>query len=157
MVSIFIYGLDQFVVGQISKEVTPLLSKLYEMSEEDINFISPDNMLFHDGVEQTSWHALVKVEAPYEVERVEPQAAELFMKMLSEIAINVEVRFSYFEKRKRYMHINPDYPRYMSESNSIEIDSELDDIERNEGEGDEDVYMGDVFEGVDPDKFHYND
>ena len=47
MITIEIYGLDQFVVGQLSKDMTHNLADLYEVSEDDINFIAPNNMVFY--------------------------------------------------------------------------------------------------------------
>ena len=51
MITITIYGLDQFVVGQISRELTPLVAKLYEVSEEDVIFIAPDVLSKSDKTE----------------------------------------------------------------------------------------------------------
>ena len=39
MITITIYGLDQFVVGRLSREMTPNLAKLYEVSEDEILFV----------------------------------------------------------------------------------------------------------------------
>ena len=58
MITITIYGLDQFVVGRLSREMTPNLAKLYELSEDEILFVAPENMVFHNGVEQTSWNII---------------------------------------------------------------------------------------------------
>ena len=65
MITITIYGLDQFVVGRLSREMTPNLAKLYELSEDEILFVAPENMVFHKGVEQTSWNIIIHVHAPY--------------------------------------------------------------------------------------------
>ena len=59
MITVFIYGLDQFVVGRLSREMTPNLAKLYEVSEDEIIFVAPENMVFHKGVEQTSWNIII--------------------------------------------------------------------------------------------------
>ena len=37
MITIFIYGLDQFVVGRLSSEMTKNLAALYEVNESEIN------------------------------------------------------------------------------------------------------------------------
>ena len=49
MITITIYGLDQFVVGNLSRELTPLVAKLYEVDEDEVNFIAPQAMGFHKG------------------------------------------------------------------------------------------------------------
>ena len=53
MVTINIYGLDQFVVGELSGRITKDLAKIYEMDPDEIHFISSNNMVFHEGNEQT--------------------------------------------------------------------------------------------------------
>ena len=51
MITLIVYGLDQFVVGDLSRDMTPGLAKLYEVDEENIVFIAPQNMVFHKGVD----------------------------------------------------------------------------------------------------------
>ena len=67
MITLIFYGLDQFVVGDLSRSLTPRLAKLYEVSEDEINFVAPNDMIFHNGVEQTSWNILIHVHAPMKV------------------------------------------------------------------------------------------
>ena len=40
MITIIVYGLDQFVVGQLSRELGPNLAKLYEVKEEEVIFVA---------------------------------------------------------------------------------------------------------------------
>lgn len=145
MINVFIYGLDQFLVGDLSTEVTPLLAKLYEVSEDDVNFIATNNMVFHKGVEQTSWRTLIRVEAPEECEKVQKQASEVLIHCLDEIAIHVEVVFTYYCRHDRFVKINPDYPNYLTEENTVNIDTEYDENMK-EGDGDDEIYTGDIFE-----------
>ena len=42
MITVVIYGLDQFVVGRLSREMTPNLAKLYELNEDEIIFRSTE-------------------------------------------------------------------------------------------------------------------
>ena len=58
MITISIYGLDQFTVGHYSGEHTANLAQLFETKEENISFYSPNAYVFHNGVEQTSWNAI---------------------------------------------------------------------------------------------------
>ena len=39
MIAIEIHGLDQFVVGTLSGELTPNIAKLYEVDEEEVIFV----------------------------------------------------------------------------------------------------------------------
>lgn len=145
MINIHIYGLDQFLVGDLSKEITPLLAKLYEVSEDEINFIVSNNMVFHNGVEQTSWRTIIKVEAPEELEKVQKQASDILLHCLDEISIHVELLFIYFCRHDHFEKINPDYPKYLTEENTVNIDTEYDE-NMEEGEGDDEIYTGDIFE-----------
>ena len=147
MITITIYGLDQFVVGNLSRELTPLVAKLYEVDEDEVNFIAPQAMVFHKGTEQTSWNILIKVNAPKKVTVLQDQMAELMLHGIGEVAIHVNVEFTYYSQDDRYTKINPSYPRYISDENLVDVDDEYpEDIE--EGEGDDELYTGDIFEGL---------
>ena len=40
MVTINIYGLDQFVVGELSERISKDIAKVYEIDEDDVSHIS---------------------------------------------------------------------------------------------------------------------
>lgn len=147
MITITIYGLDQFVVGNLSRQLTPLVAKLYEVDEEDVVFIAPDAMVFHKGTEQTSWNVLIHVTAPKKVSVLQEQMSQLMLHGIGDVAIHVTVEFYYYSQDDRYQKINPNYPRFISDDNLVNVDDEYDeDIE--EGEDDDQVYTGDIFEGL---------
>lgn len=152
MISVFIYGLDQFVVGDVSRELTPLLAKLYEVDEDEINFVAPNTMIFHKGMEQTSWNALVIVNLPLKVSVLQEKAAQVIFSALEEIAIHVDIRFQYYSVDHRNAKINPNYPRYISEDNVVNADSDhcCEDLE--EGEENDQIYTGDIFENYSKNK-----
>ena len=138
MISIEVFGLDQFVVGNLSKDLTPRIAKLYGVDEEDIIFISPQVMVFHKGVEQTSWNILIKDEM-----------SDLIMKGIGEVAIHVTVLFEYYSTGDRYQRINDDYPLFITEANLVDLENDYDDEEDSESdEEEEDIYTGDIFEGL---------
>lgn len=142
------YGLDQFVVGNLSRELTPLVAKLYEVDEDEVNFIAPQAMVFHKGVEQTSWNILIQVSAPMKVSVLEDQMAELMLHGIGEVAIHVAVEFHYYSQDNRHVKINDSYPRFISDENLVDIDDDYpEDLE--EGEEDDEIYTGDIFEGID--------
>ncbi len=147
MITITIYGLDQFVVGNLSRELTPLIAKLYEVDEDEVNFIAPNAMMFHKGVEQTSWNILILVDAPKKVSVLQDHMAELMLHGIGDVAIHVTVEFKYYSEDDRYTKINPDYPRYISEENLVDVDNEYpEDLE--EGEEEDQIYTGDIFAGL---------
>ena len=135
------------MVGNLSRELTPLVAKLYEVDEDEVNFIAPQAMVFHKGTEQTSWNILIKVNAPKKVSVLQDQMAELMLHGIGEVAIHVNVEFTYYSQDDRYTKINSSYPRYISEENLVDVDDEYpEDIE--EGEGEDELYTGDIFEGL---------
>lgn len=156
MIYISIFGLDQFVVGDLSQEITPLIAKLYEVNEDDVNFISTNNMVFHNGVEQTSWRAIIEVKAPEELERLQENAKEILFHFVSQVAIHVEVVFSYYCHHDRFVKLNPEYPNYMEDSNLVNAEEEYhEDME--EGEEDDQIFTGDIFENIEEKMKHSHD
>lgn len=140
MVTISIYGLDQYVVGHYSKDHTANLASLLEVDENDVVFYSPNAYVFHKGVEQTSWNTIVKINAPEQCEKLEDKVANYIIQTLKEFSIHLVVEFSYYHKHHRYEFVNKEYPRYISEENVVNAEEE------EYQEGDE-IYEGNMFEG----------
>lgn len=151
MITLIFYGLDQFVVGRLSRELTPLIAKLYEVEEDEIIFIAPNNMIFHKGTEQTSWNLLIHVHAPMKVSVLQNMMADLLLNGIGEVAIHKTVEFYYYSQDNRFQKINENYPRFITEDNLVDVDAEHDDDEElEEGEGDDQIYTGDVFKDLKP-------
>ena len=141
MVTISIYGLDQYTVGHYSKDHTKNIANLFEISEEQICFYAPDAYVFHKGVEQTSWNTIVKINAPEFLEVNEEKVAKYIQNTLSEFTIHLFIEFYYFKKSHRYERINKEYPRFIKEDNLVNAEEE------EYSEGDE-LYEGNIFEGL---------
>jgi hypothetical protein len=150
MITLIFYGLDQFVVGRLSRELTPLIAKLYEVEEDEVNFIAPNNMIFHKGTEQTSWNLLIHVHAPMKVSVLQKMMADLLLNGIGEVAIHKAVEFYYYSQDNRFQKINQNYPRFITEDNLVDVDADHDDEELDEGEGDDQIYTGDVFKDFKP-------
>lgn len=166
MITITILGLDQYIVGRLSRELTSNLAKIYEVSEDDINFIAPNNMVFHNGVEQTSWNVLVRIHAPKKLNVVQDDVANIISVGIGEMAINLAIEFYYYSTDDRYERISKDYPRYITESNIVNTETdefydddctcEDDECECHHHEGcschddeipsEDELYTGDIFE-----------
>ncbi len=147
MVTINIYGLDQFVVGELSERISKDVAKIYEMDEDEIHFISSNNMVFHKGNEQTSWRVFVEVNAPKKVEVLQDQVASILAHYISEVAIHLEILFRYYSSDHYYKQMNPDYPLFLEDQNIVNLEEEYhEDME--EGEGEDEIYTGDIFEKI---------
>ena len=145
MITITIYGLDQFVVGRLSREMTPNLAKLYELDEDEILFVAPENMVFHKGVEQTSWNIIVHVHAPKKVSVLQDQVAKLILESIGDVAINKILEFYYYSEDNRYSKLNEAYPRFISGDNLVDVaEEDYEDME--EGEGEDEIFTGDIFQ-----------
>lgn len=145
MITLTFYGLDPFVVGRLSQEMTSNLAQLYEVSEDEINFIAPTNMVFHKGVDQTSWNTLIRVNLPKKLLVLQDQAAEIIMQMVQGPTINVAVEFYYYSQDNRYEKLNNEYPRFITDDNLVDVEN-YDESVYVEGEGEDEVYTGDIFE-----------
>ncbi|NLV29365.1 MAG: hypothetical protein GXY57_04350 [Erysipelotrichaceae bacterium] len=151
MITLIFYGLDQFVVGHLSRELTPLIAKLYEVEEDEVNFIAPSSMTFHKGTEQTSWNLLIHVHAPMKVSVIQDKMADLLLNGIGEVAIHKAVEFYYYSQDNRVEKINKNYPRFIAEENLVLAEDEHDhDEELEEGEGNDQIFTGDAFKDFNP-------
>ena len=147
MITVIVYGLDQFVVGRLSRELGPNLAKLYEVNEEEVIFIAPQDLVFHNGVEQTSWNLLIHVHAPKRTALVQDDVATFLTNAIGDVAIHKTVEFYYYSEDNRYQKLNEQYPRFITSDNLVDVDAEYDeDLE--EGEEDDQIYTGDIFQGI---------
>ena len=141
MISLTFYGLDQFVVGQLSNEMGVSLANLYEVSEDDILFICPECCVYHKGIDQTSWNVIVNIEAPKKVQVLQDDVMSYVKSMLNGIATNVFIRFSYYSQDDVYEFIDETYPRFLEQSNIVDFDDE----DEHDHDHDEDIFSGDIF------------
>ena len=145
MITITIYGLDQFVVGRLSREMTPILANLYELDEDEILFVAPENMVFHKGDEQTSWNIIIHVHAPKKVSVLQDQVAKLILESIGDVAINKILEFYYYSEDNRYSKFNEAYPRFIANDNLVDVaEEDYEDME--EGEGEDEIFTGDIFQ-----------
>ena len=157
MIIIKIYGLDPYLTGKLSKEITPNLAKLYETDEDEISFIASDDLYFHKGFDQNSWNAYVEVHAPekyHALHEIQDEVANLISVGIGENIINLAIEFTFYHEDHVYQRFNHDYPRFIESENSADIvmdDEDECDHEHEEGEGDDEIYTGDIFANVDLD------
>ena len=144
MITISILGLDQYIVGRLSRDLTTNIAKLYELDEDQVVFVAPSNMIFHKGVEQTSWNVIVRVNAPMKVSVLQDEIANCISVGLADVAINLAIEFYYYSQDNRYTRFNKDYPRYIASDNVVDFEADFEDLEDGE-----EVYDGDIFEGID--------
>lgn len=166
MITISVLGLDQYVVGHYSKEHSANLANLFEIEESELDFYAPESVVFHKGVEQTSWNAIVVVRAPKRCQPVEGKVASYLMRTMSDFTINIQVEFEYFDEGTHYQRLNKAYPRFIEEKNIMDVQGSAGEGEDGMNDADEDdeeadprdradlnpddpdqLYLGDVFQG----------
>ena len=139
MIIINCYGLDQYSVGHYSKNHTSNLAQLFETKEENIVFVAQDEFVFQNGIEQTSWQALIKVEAPEKYEPLEEKVASYLLKTMVDFAVHVRVVFEYFHGHHEHEFVNKEYPRFITKNNVVDVE---------EADEDEELFEGNIFEGM---------
>ncbi len=142
MITVSIIGLDQFVIADYSAEVTSRLANIYEIDESEILFIAPQAMVIHNGVDQTSFNVIVKVEASREFEVFEKLVYKFIVETLKKYVIHMHVKFIYHDEDNSYDFINDDYPLYITDSNTVNVDDDYSE------EDIENVYTGNIFENL---------
>ena len=155
MISITIYGLDRFVVGRLSREMLPNLVKAFECDEEEIVFVGTENMVFFKGFEQPSWNVIVRVDGPEKYHDLEETVKEVIFDGMSLYAIHIVIQFNYFHKEHEHIHLNEEYPRFIKDENVVnyeehydEEDDECDDPDHEHEPDEEELFTGDIFEGI---------
>lgn len=143
MILIKVYGLDQYVVGNYSKEYTSNLAKLFETKEEEIIFYAPNSYVFYKGVEQTSWNTIIEVVCEEKYHDLQPNITKYIIETFKLFTINLRIIFTYIHSHHVFEHFNKEYPRYIEDKNLVKVDEEsLDDVDVTD---EEQVYTGDVF------------
>lgn len=145
MILLKFYGLDAYVVGHYSKEHSHQLAELLETDEDEILFFAYQGGLFHKGIEQTSWHAYVEVSLSERFLPLEGNLAHYLLETLKDFAVHLELRFSYLSGEGAYSKINDEYPLY------IEKDNLVGEIEEADEEAEEEIFLGNAFEGREDD------
>ena len=143
MITVTIYGLDPYLLRQISKACTSKLADIYETSKDNINFIAPECLYVHDGVEQNTWNILIRVHAPLKVQVMEHDAAKIIHEFVKDACVNMNIEFYYFSQDNFYEFRNKEYPQFMTEENVVEAEYEDESLDEEDGE---EPYLGNIFE-----------
>lgn len=128
------YGVDPFVTAAYSKKYIPLVKERFGITDEFI-IISPDEYIYHDGVEQTSWQAILEVIISPSYKTIEKELAHALISYFSEEVINIRLYFNYIDEKNFYTLENKDYPPFVVDK---------DGLNNHESE----VFTGNVFEDI---------
>jgi len=137
MIKIIIYGIDQFIVERLSEDMSKDLANLCEVQEDDITFIAPSSMVFHKGMEQTSWNIYVEVVLPKKIEVLQESIGKYISGCLKDVSIHQTIVFNYYLQDHRMVFENSDYPKFITPKNVVSAEDNSD--------SDEEVFEGDIF------------
>lgn len=152
MITVSLLGMDHYEAISKTKLLHKKLKEAYGVEDNELEFFAPESFIIHDGFEQTSFRLNVKVEAPYEEQDKETIIKDIIFEALKNVAIHIRVVFEYFEPEHEYISIDPDYPEYMSEKNTVKADDHDHDDYFDPTEYDEihdEPYMGDIISEFD--------
>ena len=145
MVFVEIFGIDPYMLRQVSRDLTPKLAKICETDENSISFYAPEGLLVHNGVEQNAWNITIKVFMNYKYQIHRKEIIDLLVSSFSKIAIHITVAFTYHQKEEVYGFVNSDYPLFLTENNIVDEDDE--EFEDDDVDDLNDVFSGNAFEG----------
>ncbi len=144
MITIEVIGMNHYMLGDYSHMHTRAIANLFEVDESEVYFYSGDLKLFHDGVDQTSWHTLIRVHAPKKYEPFEKNVAKYLLDTMTDYILNAHVEFNYFDEKHTYDKLNHDYAPFFPRE---EDDDQEEDYEEDEDFSDEELFEGNAFEG----------
>jgi len=150
MITISFLGLDPYTSQHISKDIYTKLAAIFQCDPEQIIVYAPESMLFHNGVDQTLWHALIHVNAPKIYRPYQAQVADLLLKVVQTHIIHAAIEFYYYEAGDRIESHDDEYPRFVTEANLVNVE------EDGEQEDEREIYQGDVFSKVNLDSVYPN-
>lgn len=154
MIIVSILGMDHYEAISRTRALHKKLVDIYEVADTEIEFFAPESFIIHDGFEQTSFRLNIQVEAPYDDADKEEEVKDIIFDTLKDLAIHMRVVFKYFEPEHEYIKIDPDYPEYMSDKNTVKAENhDHDHFDDEEEEDDEEMYdepyMGDIISEFD--------
>lgn len=121
MIIIKCYGVDPYVTGNYSKKYIPLVRSRFNIVDEFV-VIAPDEYIFHDGVEQTSWQAIIEVIISPTYKPIEKDLAHALISYFSEEVVNIRLYFNYIDSKSFYTLENKDYPPFVVDKDGANLE-----------------------------------
>lgn len=145
MIIVSLLGTDPYSAIGHTQRIHKGLCQIYGIDEDELEFFAPESFIIHNGMEQTSYHLNIRVEAPYDCQDREETVVDYLKNAFKDLAIHIRILFSYFDPDHEYVFFDPDYPRFMTQSNVVKADihdsEETADMAFDEKE---EPYMGDI-------------
>jgi hypothetical protein len=142
--NIVIQGLDRYVVERLSQAITIPLSRLTSTAITDIFFLANETIVYHQGVDQTSWWSFITIHLTPELQRFQQGIIDLFKEALQGQTIHMHFTWVYQPSLHITTVLDHDYPTFVTNTNQVEVSSTTSTMEK-------DIYHGNAFSGYEDD------
>ncbi|MEY3431917.1 MAG: hypothetical protein RIS53_815 [Bacillota bacterium] len=138
-----IFGLDKYVVANLSRELQKPIIQLTKIDENNLFFSVHETLLFHAGVDQNAWHTFIKISMPDTLAPFQEGLRSIINKALKDQTIHIHYEFVLQNVNSVFTFIQKNYPLFVNESNQIKAQQ----IEEDETEDKVEIYHGNIFAG----------
>ena len=135
MINVILKGVDEFLGSHVESLLTPRIASICKVSNDEVVFTCLHSIIYHGGVDQTSYHMIVTFELEDKYSPFEKELANFVLEASKSFAVHCHINFNYLSK-PYYQRIEKDYPLYVTMENEVAIE---------EDEESEEVYTGDIF------------
>lgn len=115
------YGLDMYIVSELSVDIEKKLASLLKIKIEDIIISATEATLFHQGVDQNAWNTVIKIKLLKSLQPLQTDIANTIYKVIKAHTIHVNMIFEYIEQFHEVLFISSDYPRFVTEQNEVDL------------------------------------
>ena len=136
MINIVLKGVDEFLGSHVDEVISPQVAKILNVSSDEVVVTCLHSIIYHNGIDQTSYHMIVNVELEEKYRSQEEKLAEYILSVSKNFAVHCQVSFSYCEN-KVYSRVDEDYPLFVTNSNEVVVEENQDEPQE--------VYLGDMF------------
>ncbi len=145
MINVVLKGVDEFLGAHVETILSPSIAKLYEVSNDEVIFTCYHSIIYHGGMDQTSYHMMITIEANKKFKNKEEEVAAYILKASKAFSVHAHLNFAYFDNEE-YNRIEKDYPLFVTKSNEEEINEKE---EEEFVDDEEEIYTGNMFENFD--------
>lgn len=134
MINIVLKGVDEFLGADVEKVLLPKAAKVLQVSMDEVLLTCMHSMIYHGGLDQTSFHMIVTFEMEEKYRKFEKELIKCVFEVSKNFSVHSHVNFLYLTPTSS--NIDKEYPLYVTESNRVIIEDD---------ENEEEVYTGNMF------------
>jgi hypothetical protein len=132
------FGLDMYIVSELSPKIETKLSTLLKVNKDEIIITATEATILHQGVDQNAWQTIIRFKLMKNLQPLQSTIAEEVYKIIKAHTIHVSMTFEYMEAFHEVNFIAKDYPRFVTETNQV-------NLVQDEGPTNQDIFHGNAF------------